>query len=77
MTTINELYNEADQLKDDGQLDAAIEHGVRASELEPEDSFSWTALSVTYQRAFAGTDEHKYIQMAEDAMAKSKMMTGH
>ena len=57
--------------------DKAIEHAVRASELEPHDSFSWTALSVTYQRAFAGTDEHKYIQMAEDAMAKSKKMTGH
>lgn len=57
--------------------DKAIEHAVRASELEPDDSFSWTALSVTYQRAFAGTDEHKYIQMAEDAMAKSKKMTGY
>ncbi len=111
MTTKNELYNEADRLKDDGQFDAAIEklnellaiddryvlahsalavvygkvnrhdkaieHAVLASELEPDDSFSWAALSVTYQRAFAGTDEHKYIQMAEDAMAKSKMMTGH
>jgi len=32
---------------------------------------------VTYQRAFAGTNEPKYIQMAEDAMAKSKSMTGH
>lgn len=59
------------------QHDKAIEHGVRVSELEPNDSFSWTALSVTYQRAFAGTDEHKYIQMAEDAMAKSKTMSGH
>jgi len=57
--------------------DKAIEHAVRASELEPDDSFGWTALSVTYQRAFAGTNEHKYIQMAEDAMAKSKTMTGH
>ncbi len=59
------------------QHDKAIEHGVRVSELEPNDSFSWTALSVTYQRAFAGTDEHKYIQMAEDAMAKSQSLTGH
>jgi len=57
--------------------DKAIEHAVRASELEPDDFFSWTALSVTYQRAFAGTNEPKYIQMAEDAMAKSKSMTGH
>jgi len=111
MTTKNELYNEADRLKDDGQFDAAIEnvnellalddryvlahsapavvygkvnghdkaveHAVRASELEPDDSFSWTALSVTSQRAFAGSNEHKYIQTAEGAMAKSKSMTGH
>ncbi|QDU52334.1 tetratricopeptide repeat protein [Gimesia panareensis] len=59
------------------QHDKAIEHGVRVSELEPNDSFSWTALSVTYQRAFAGTDEHMYIKMAEDAMAKAKTLTGH
>jgi tetratricopeptide (TPR) repeat protein len=58
------------------QHDKAIAAGVRVTELSPDDSFSWTALSVTYQRAFAGTDEHKYIQMAEDAMAKSKTMTG-
>ena len=111
MTKKNELYNEADRLKDGFQFEAAIEklkelltiddryvlahsalavvygkvnrhdkaieHAVLASELEPDDSFSWTALSVTYQRAFAGTNEHKYIQMAEDAMAKSKTMTGH
>lgn len=111
MTSTNQLYDEADRLKEDGQYEAAIEklralltiddgyvlahsalavicgkvnqhdkaieHGVRVSVLEPNDSFSWTALSVTYQRAFAGTNEHKYIQMAEDAMAKSKMMTGH
>ncbi len=59
------------------QHDKGIEYGVRVSELEPNDSFSWTALSITYQRAFAGTNEHKYIQMAENAMSKSKMMTGH
>lgn len=111
MPSANELYDEADRLKDEGQFDAAIEkllelltvdptyvvahsalavlygkvnqhakaveQAVRVSELEPGDSFSWTALSVTYQRAFAGTNEHRYIQMAEDAMAKSKSMTGH
>lgn len=111
MSETNKLYNEADQLKEEGQFEAAIEklrellaidegyvlahsalavvygklnqhdkaieHAVRASELDPNDSFSWTSLSVTYQRAFAGTDENKYIQMAEDAMAKSKAMTGH
>jgi Flp pilus assembly protein TadD len=59
------------------QHDKAIAHAVRASEIEPNDPFSWTALSVIYQRAFAGTNNQQYIQMAEDAMAKSKMMTGH
>ncbi len=59
------------------QHEKAVEHGVRASKLEPDDPFSWTALSVTYQRAFAGTNNQQYIQMAEDAMARSKMMTGH
>jgi len=34
-------------------------------------------LSVIYQRAFAATNEHRYIQLAEDAMAKSRSMTGH
>ncbi len=65
------LYGKVDQ------HDKAIVHAVRASELEPSDPFSWTALSVIYQRAFAGTDNQQYIQMAEDAMARSKMMTGH
>ncbi|MCG8583353.1 MAG: scaffolding protein, partial [Pirellulales bacterium] len=55
-----------------GQHEKAVEHGVHASELEPDDPFSWTALSVTYQRAFAGTNNQQYIQMAEDAMARSK-----
>jgi len=59
------------------QHDKAVANAVRVSELAPDDSFSWTALSVIYQRAFAGTNEHRYIQLAEDAMAKSKSMTGH
>jgi len=59
------------------QHDKAVANAVRVSELAPEDSFSWTALSVIYQRAFAATNEHRYIQLAEDAMAKSKSMTGH
>ncbi len=111
MATTTELYNEAEVLKDDGQLDAAIEklnevlaaneshalahsalavlygkvdqhdkavgHALRTSELEPNDSFSWTALSVIYQRAYAGTNNQAFIQLAEDAMAKSQSMTGH
>jgi tetratricopeptide (TPR) repeat protein len=60
-----------------GQHDKAVEHAIRTSDLEPDDPFSWTALSVVYQRAYAGTNNEQYIQMAEDAMAKSKMMSGH
>lgn len=55
-------------------FDKAIAHGQRACELEPSDPFNFTALSVTFQRAWAGTQEQKYIQMAEDAMAESKRL---
>lgn len=55
----------------------AIRHGRRACELEPNDPFSFTALSVTFQRAFAGTGNQQYIQLAEEAMARSRMMQGH
>ena len=34
-----------------GQHEEAIKHALRACELEPNDSFNFTALSVTYQRA--------------------------
>ena len=54
------------------QHELAIEHAKQVCELEPNDAFSFTALSVTYQRAYAGTDNHAYIQMAEDAMAQSQ-----
>jgi tetratricopeptide (TPR) repeat protein len=111
MPTSIELYDEADQLKDAGQLDQAIaklnevlaqeedftlahsalavlygkvnrhedaiRHGQRACELEPNDPFGFTALSVTFQRAFAGTGNQQYIQLAEDAMARSRAMQGH
>ena len=102
------LYDEADKLKDEGQLDEAvakfkealamdanyalahsalavvlqklgrhdeaIQHARRVCELEPNDPFSFTALSVTYQRAFAGTNNMQYIRMAEDAMEQSRML---
>ncbi|MBN1852945.1 MAG: tetratricopeptide repeat protein [Pirellulales bacterium] len=51
--------------------DKAIEHAQKVSELEPDDPFSFTALSVTCQRAFAGTGNRDYIQKAEEAMIKS------
>ncbi|MEM9645602.1 MAG: tetratricopeptide repeat protein [Planctomycetota bacterium] len=57
-----------------GQHGEAIEHGEKACELEPQESFNFTALSVTYQRAWAGTQEQVYIQKAEDAMAKAQML---
>ena len=47
-------------------------HGEKACEIEPNDKFNLSALSVTYQRAFEGTRDPMYIQKAEDAMAKSR-----
>ena len=110
MSTSNELYNEADQLKEAGDLEGAaaklkelvaadaehalshaalaiilgrlgqheeaIEHSKKVSELEPDDAFSHTQLSVIYQRAYAGTNNQSYIQLAEDAMARSQMVQG-
>ena len=58
-----------------GQHDLAIAHAEKACELEPQDSFNFTALSVTYQRAWAGTQEQQYITKAEDAMAKAQMLS--
>lgn len=110
MATPQDIYNEADRLKEEGKLDEAIaklqealvlderfalahsalavlygkmgqhedaiRHAQKVCELEPEDAFSFTALSVTYQRAFAGTHEQQYIQMAEEAMARARMIEG-
>jgi Tfp pilus assembly protein PilF len=47
----------------------AIRHGLKVCELEPNDPFSFTAMSVTYQRAGK-------IPEAEDAMARARMMQG-
>jgi tetratricopeptide (TPR) repeat protein len=108
MPDLAELYQEAEQLKDEGEHGRAIEklnellshdesyalahsalavlygkvgeheqavqHAERVCELEPRDPFSFTALSVTYQRAFAGTQNHRYIQLAEEAMARSRSL---
>jgi tetratricopeptide (TPR) repeat protein len=59
-----------------GKHEEAIEHAQMVCELEPADPFSFTALSVTYQRAYAGTGNHAYIQLAEEAMARSHMLQG-
>jgi Tfp pilus assembly protein PilF len=104
MKTNEELYDEADKLKEGGfleeavtklqellsqdanyalahsalavlytklkQHDRAIEHGRKVCELEPQDPFSFTALSVTYQRAGK-------IMEAEDAMARARILQQH
>ena len=57
-----------------GQHDLAIQHGERVCELEPNEAFNYTALSVTYQRAWAGTQEQQYIAKAEEAMAKAHQL---
>jgi tetratricopeptide (TPR) repeat protein len=59
-----------------GRHQEAVQHAEKACELEPTDSTNFTVLSVTYQRAWAGTQDQRYIQMAEDAMARSRMI-GH
>ncbi len=50
-----------------GRHAEAIEHGKKVCELEPNDPFSFTALSVTYQRAGK-------IPEAEEALARARMM---
>ena len=57
-----------------GQHDLAIAHGVKACDLEPSDSFNFTALSVTYQRAWAGTQDQQFIAKAEEAMARAQSL---
>ncbi len=57
-----------------GKYEQAVSHGQTACQLESKDPFNFTALSVTYQRVFAGTQDHKYIQLAEDAMAESRRL---
>ncbi|HEV3005374.1 MAG TPA: tetratricopeptide repeat protein [Pirellulales bacterium] len=99
-----ELYDEADKLKEQGDLEGAVaklqelvaqdpkyslahsalaryytrmrkfkeavEHAVKVCELEPNDPFSYTALSVTFQQA-------GMIPEAEDAKARAHMLSGH
>jgi Flp pilus assembly protein TadD len=50
--------------------DEAIAHAQKVCELAPNDPFSFTAMSVTYQRGGK-------IPEAEDAMAKARTMQGH
>jgi|SRR5690606_25532793 len=57
--------------------DEAIVHAECVCKLLPSDPFSYTALSVTYQRALAATGELKYKTLAEEAMERSRMVSGH
>lgn len=50
-----------------GRHDDAIKHGLKVCELEPNEPFSFTAMSVTFQRAGK-------IPEAEDAMAKARLL---
>ncbi len=54
-----------------GQHEQAVEHGRRACTLEPGEAFNFTAMSVTYQRAFAATGNRDYTRLAEEAMAQA------
>ncbi len=58
-----------------GQHEEALTHAKRVTELEPQDPFSFTALSVTFQRAYAGTGNMDYIRLAEDAMERSRQLS--
>ena len=69
-------YADAIALSNDGKHEEAIRHAQRVCELEPNVPFSFTALSVIFQRAYAGTGDQQFIQLAEDAMARSRMIQG-
>jgi tetratricopeptide (TPR) repeat protein len=59
-----------------GEHMKAVEHSKSACEIEPNEPFNFTAMSVTCQRAWAGTQDKNFIQMAEDAMAKAHALNG-
>jgi len=109
MSDVSQLYDAADQLKEQGDLegaaaklqeaivadenyalahsalavvlqrlgqhDEAVKHAARVCELEAADPFSFTAMSVTYQRAYAGTNNTDYIRLAEEAMEQSRILS--
>jgi Tfp pilus assembly protein PilF len=52
----------------------AVHHAEKAVEIEPEDTFNWTALSTTYQKAFEATQDRQYIFRAEDAKQRAAEM---
>lgn len=60
-----------------GDHASAVKHGEKAVQLDPQDPFGYTALSVTYLRAFDGTQDRKFIGLAEEAKARGQMLAGH
>jgi len=62
-------------LQRQNQHEQAVKHAERVCKLEPDDPFSFTAMSVTYQRAYAGTNNMEYIRLAEDAMEHSRQLS--
>jgi tetratricopeptide (TPR) repeat protein len=57
-----------------GRHAEAVQQGERAVDIEPQDTFNFTALSVTYQRAFEATQDRIYIQKAEAAKQRAAEM---
>jgi len=57
-----------------GKHDEAVTHAERAVGLEPQDTFNWTALRTTYQRAFEAPRDRQYIFRAEDAKQRAAQM---
>jgi tetratricopeptide (TPR) repeat protein len=60
-----------------GDHASAVQHGERVVQLDPHDPFGYTALSVTYLRAFDGTQDRKFIGLAEEAKARGQALAGH
>jgi len=54
------------------RFEEGIVHARRVCDLEPNDAFSHAQLSVVYQRAFQATNNPQFIQLAEDAMGRSR-----
>lgn len=58
------------------RFDDSIAYAQKACEIDPTDPFHFSALSVTYQRAWQGTQRQEFIQLAEAAMAKAHELEG-
>ena len=57
-----------------GDAEKSCYHAEKTVELEPNEVFNYTALSVTYQRAWTLTQDQKYIQLAEETKAKADLL---